>query len=45
MLVVPASSSVVALDVSAPGWEDERGEHWWRSGPGEWLLLPLFPRA
>ena len=43
MLVVPASSSVVALDVSAPGWEDERGEHWWRSGPGEWLLLPLFP--
>ena len=35
MLVVPASSSVVALDVSAPGWEDKRGEHWWRSGPGQ----------
>ena len=35
MLVVSASSSVVALDVSAPGWEDERGEHWWRSGPGQ----------
>ena len=37
MLVVPASSSVAALDVSAPGWGDERGERWWRSGPGEWL--------
>ena len=25
MLVVPASSSLVALDVSAPGWGDKRG--------------------
>ena len=42
MLVVPASSSVVALDVSAPERGDKRGENW-SLGPGSGCCCHFSP--
>ena len=45
MLVVPASSSVVSLDVSAPGWGDERGNVGGCPGPGSGCGCHFSPGA
>ena len=49
VVVGPVSPSVEVLGVSAPEWGDkkekerEKGDCWWRSGPGVWLSWPPSP--